>query len=1149
MIQLRVYNGDKQVDLDLFKDEPVFYNLSFAEIQDITKKNSGYSQSFSLPGTKKNNRFFNYFFDTTSKAIDFDSRLKYDASILYKGYELLTGYIRLNDVTKTKGDIVYNATFYNEVGDLVATLADKRLNELVTDGSTGNDVFDCNWDRTNIQNSWNINEATGTTGILDGRILFALLHRGYRYDSINGNLSVNKKANGVFELSGLQDNSVSRNVATYPLPDRNPYTNDAGLINDDYFAPSIQLVSLFKLILNDNGFNLESDFFDNNNWVRRIYLPLTFASEDFGHVRFPNVTWQVTKDTFTLNSVSVNFNYNYSDIISDDDSRWNNTNSFQPVNNQNSFYLFEIEFDYENVGSGQRDMEFDLIEDPNGTPVYSTMFSFNIAGGDSGNFKIQKWMPLFEEGPSVEYGFVVRTTGGSTNSVVFNNFNISQVKSSRAGANLSSRVLQVNTQMGDEIKQIDIISSTLKQFNLIMVPKPNDPKTLIVEPIVNWVGTGELIDWTTKVDRNKPIKITDTTKFINGEMDLKPKDGRDSGSDTYKKENKLSFGQRQEKLDTEFKTKKISVNTEFTIAQQDLIKPTFDYTLPIFYQAKDEDNEGVNTRIFNNFKTTPTLIYYAGRRNINFDRGIYMNYTSSLLLSTDPSLNTEYFPQSHHITYYPVATVTQNKSISFNKDQKQGTYKQIPVHDDCYTLFYEQTLDDFVSDESRFMSCELLLSPEEVKTLDYSEQILIDNDRWRINKLSNVDLRKPSVVKAEFVKIYRTYTPVTDTSGQGDEIQLIACGAGISDIYTTTVLSPAVLSYVTNIVQINNNCYYVSQPTPINPNQTYVSVTLDNNNGTPYEFIDCEACGQTGGNVCANITDIQSIYSGSPPAGAQLLGYYVYEDAGDPQFAECIKTYFYWDCDTNLFYEYEFVGSGFCNEPTGWQSLQGTAMTIPDVGRTGYFIESCCYDPNTGFNYDIYYELGSNGPVMFLHKICCDTQPTTTTTTTVAGEYQYFYIRDCALGYEYPAKMNDGSTVQIGDVFLIDEFYWWYSEDQATIIQNHCFEVIAEGPEGTPNTIYGTTDYVDCEACLGTTTTTTAAPTTTTTTQAPCYYYDITPPTESGEDISVEYIDCSGVTRFITVYWTDNTRRICAQTIVDTIGQGLVENTGLLCTP
>ena len=51
--------------LDLFQDEEILLNYNVADIKDISKKNTNYSKTFRIPGTKNNNDFFNNIFEQT----------------------------------------------------------------------------------------------------------------------------------------------------------------------------------------------------------------------------------------------------------------------------------------------------------------------------------------------------------------------------------------------------------------------------------------------------------------------------------------------------------------------------------------------------------------------------------------------------------------------------------------------------------------------------------------------------------------------------------------------------------------------------------------------------------------------------------------------------------------------------------------------------------------------------------------------------------------------------------------------------------------------------------------------------------------------------------------------------------------------------
>ena len=78
-LQIRTYVNGNQEFIELYGNENVSIEVSFAEIQDITKKNSAYTQEFKVPGSKNNNYIFNYFFDINTVALDWNPKEKFEA--------------------------------------------------------------------------------------------------------------------------------------------------------------------------------------------------------------------------------------------------------------------------------------------------------------------------------------------------------------------------------------------------------------------------------------------------------------------------------------------------------------------------------------------------------------------------------------------------------------------------------------------------------------------------------------------------------------------------------------------------------------------------------------------------------------------------------------------------------------------------------------------------------------------------------------------------------------------------------------------------------------------------------------------------------------------------------------------------------------
>ena len=86
------------INLDLYNDIPIKIDKSFAELQDISKRNSDFSIGLSLPGSKTNNAFFESFFDVDVDTLYFNPLLRTPAMVLINDEVYFDGYLKLNKI-------------------------------------------------------------------------------------------------------------------------------------------------------------------------------------------------------------------------------------------------------------------------------------------------------------------------------------------------------------------------------------------------------------------------------------------------------------------------------------------------------------------------------------------------------------------------------------------------------------------------------------------------------------------------------------------------------------------------------------------------------------------------------------------------------------------------------------------------------------------------------------------------------------------------------------------------------------------------------------------------------------------------------------------------------------------------------------------
>lgn len=598
MLQIRVIVEGKQKFLDLYKDEPILLNVAAAEIQDITKKNSGYSKQFTLPGTKFNNEVFNFYYDLNALPTSFNPNNKFNATLLWEGYEILTGYIRLNSVSMDKGENMYNVTFYNQIGDLAANIGDKFLFDLdlshLSHPYSEQVILESNIDP-------NLFSLTGTTNYSyqDGRTWWELYNIGFDY--ISGN-TVNPLISPLVQFTPLSGQ-------TY-VPEYGNFDSQQSPVRDFYYKPSIQVRELYKTILDQAGYKMESNFFETA-YAKKYYLPLKFADESV----YPKNAVISCFSYVNENILFDLFPYEYytdptTDLICNTLAYPTDANSFTVNNEFAGVYTYRFGL----VVQPTSDCYYDSDLEMNITPEINVLFRDGIAP------PVTLYSATFCSNSAqqdISFDKSFSFTGDSTVSFTLSGLNvnvlffkpeiISGPRFLVPGQNIDYSIEFPN----NDYKQLDFITSMNKYFNLVVVPNPDKPNTLIVEPIVDYFGEGQVLDWTTKVDWGQPQSLAPTTSIINGTLNFDFKVDSDYANFDFRTQINRTFGTDNFQLNLEFKdnvTKFESmfsspIDTTINCANPPLL------TLTSMSKLKTVDLSGATLQTFVPFKTLPKLVF------------------------------------------------------------------------------------------------------------------------------------------------------------------------------------------------------------------------------------------------------------------------------------------------------------------------------------------------------------------------------------------------------------------------------------------------------------------------------------------------------------------------------------------------------------
>lgn len=268
--------------VDLFEDETISVTSKIQDIRDIAKVFTDFSQSFTIPASKKNNKIFKHFYNYFISSDDaFDARKKVDAQLEVNYIPFRNGKVFLNGVKmKNNKPFAYNVTFFGNTVTLKDLLGDDELESL-----TWLDNFAYDYDNTQTKSRFLYSlYVTVGSETFEAPIIIPLITHTKRlfWDSSN---------NSSHTLSGNID-----------------YQSGAGThlrgVQYQDLKPAIRLIYIIRAIEEKYGIEFTREFFDSDAFTgvdyKRTGLYM-WLSREKGGIGSGDVTEYVLQD-FTHSS-------------------------------------------------------------------------------------------------------------------------------------------------------------------------------------------------------------------------------------------------------------------------------------------------------------------------------------------------------------------------------------------------------------------------------------------------------------------------------------------------------------------------------------------------------------------------------------------------------------------------------------------------------------------------------------------------------------------------------------------------------------------------------------------------------------------------------------------------------------------------------
>ena len=656
-----------EIVLDLYKDEVIPFEFKIDDFTNVAEKSSSNSKSFEIPGTKNNNLFFNHIYEVTSDSL-FNPHNK--TRVVYKenGVDIFSGYMQLNDIVIKNNNVSYEITLFSETINLKDAIENKVLRDL--------DFTELNHDYTEV----NIDKSI--TGVL---------------------VLLNTIAAGSF--AGTAGTNIT-SVVKYPFVrwNNNITTGGTSIISPanltDVFRPWINCRYILQRILAEAGYTYTSTFLDSTDFSK-LFI-------DFNNnVEFSNYSAMIA--TSVPNSTV--FNTTFQNVQFTTLSGGTNivpsayydtaTNKFTAVSNGTKVQL-NIQLDINTASAGAAILRLVHNNTSYATnPTSALTLFYNSVSQNSQILAITPVITL-NAGETIEIQLLksgaTATLGGNSNILWYLEVNLQILNNNLDG------------KRGD-LNQWSYLKSFIDKFNLLIMADEGNPNNLIIVPYNDWVDTGNLIDWTNKID-DREIKFSPIEKLSRG---VNFKHSKDDGD-------RINISQNNP---DEWK-----YNYEFT-ADIDIVDKKI-----TTIEVKDIASTGINAVVpWGGELLTPYII--APDYPDNWDNTARILYDNGIktLVSVGYSVGT-FVDERDYLLFSPLDSypITSNtKSYDFgvvNYGIGGGA-----VLNSLYNEYWAKYIDELYHKDTRIAKVKAFLSARDISEFRFNSVIIIRNKKYRVKKI------------------------------------------------------------------------------------------------------------------------------------------------------------------------------------------------------------------------------------------------------------------------------------------------------------------------------------------------------------------------------------------------------------------------------
>ena len=678
--------------LDLFENESISQNWKFQDLNNFTAQGA-FSREFRVPYSYKNQQALGALFDVNATAgIENYFHYKLPAEIRVDTLPIAAGYVRVRKVYKQQNRInEVELAFYAETPDLVRNIGEKKLKDLGQLTSLDETV-----------NYLNVTTATADR-------IWTILDRGQLWSE------------------GGEEGTQSLLSSTYPV-----YAAD--------LTPALSWWFLFSNIVKEAGFELAAGTLET---ILTTYWMPWCNSKDLSFVDVANNFFFRVYNSADLFIFPAEVALPADVEIFDNGSDYNPTTFLYTAPISGTF-TFSGQLNVSNTGAtDDRDIAIfykrnagvstsiqSAVIPPLTTVNYPFTHTIVLNAGDTYQLLVNSANTLF-------FDAKVNPGNGTTNSTFFELSNLVPVFG--VAINYASN--------SPDMKQIDLVTDVIKMHNCAIVADRAIPNKIYIVPQNSYLGSGDTLDWTNKLDTSKDIVLSSTVDLQKAKFQFTYTAGEDIIARPYRNVNRI-YG--------DYEAIGYTVNpstppSDYVIGDQKVQLVTRStpsgvingsgYVMPLFYNDSLEF-----------VAPGPRCLFEAGTVNIR----MFKDSTSTVLTEPIPVLN----------NYSVVQASVDDEDLNWAPETPPHFINTNP-YNNLFNKYWRSYMNALYSPEGRIMEASFALDLKDIVSFKFSDKIWIQDSYWRILEVNDY---KVGMYESTQVKLLKFLEDFEDCNGVPDDM-------------------------------------------------------------------------------------------------------------------------------------------------------------------------------------------------------------------------------------------------------------------------------------------------------------------------------------------------------------------------------------------